>query len=178
VTERVAVRGVVIGSPRAHLMNVAFYLQGAGFLAGAVLLVRGVGKPRSVLFGCCVAANALGNILVGTFHSGPAAAGTSQLHGTGAALAIIGGNAAIVAGSSMLRSVGCPVWFRAASIGLAVAGFVSLVMLVTDSATATVHLLAGGAWERCSVYPILGWQIFTGLCLLAWGSRVGGRTSQ
>jgi hypothetical membrane protein len=85
VPERIAVRGAVIGSQRACLMNTAFYLQGIGFLTGAILLVRSVGKPKVILFQCFAAANALGSILVGTFHSGPAAAadGTAPLHRIG-----------------------------------------------------------------------------------------------
>jgi hypothetical membrane protein len=170
VTEHVALRGMAIGSPRAYLMNTAFYLQGIGFLAGALLLVRGVGTPKNVPFLCFAAANALGNVLVGTFHSGLAAAadGTAAVHRTGAALAIIGGNAAIIAGSSIMRKAGFPQWYRAASLVLAVVGFGSLVMLLIDSATAVVHFLPDGAWERGSVYPILAWQMCTALCLLGF----------
>ncbi|MCW2686334.1 MAG: hypothetical protein JWR37_1224, partial [Mycobacterium sp.] len=89
----------MIDSPPPELMNTAFYLQGISFFAGAVLLVRARGTTAR-LFRCLAAANAVGNILVGTVHGGPAATadGTHWVHATGAALAIVASNAAILAG--------------------------------------------------------------------------------
>jgi hypothetical membrane protein len=91
--------GRMIDSPPPELMNTAFYLQGISFFAGAVLLVRARGTTAR-LFRCLAAANAVGNILVGTVHGGPAATadGTHWVHATGAALAIVASNAAILAG--------------------------------------------------------------------------------
>jgi hypothetical protein len=45
-------------------------------------------------------------------------------------------------------------------------GFLSLIMLMINSATGTVHLLPNGAWERGSVYSITTWQLLTAACLL------------
>jgi hypothetical membrane protein len=66
--------GVTSGldSPRAWLMNTAFCLQGSLFLGGAILATRAVRtrKPRLIL--TFAAANAVGNVLIAIFHSGPA----------------------------------------------------------------------------------------------------------
>lgn len=163
--------GVTPQSPRAHLMNTAFYLQGILFFAGAALVSRGCGSRKRGLFLGLAATNALGNILVGTAHSGPVAQadGTSWLHVTGASLAIVGGNAAIVAGSSLVRNAGGSQRYRAVSIVLAAMGFLSLLMLLVDSSST-----ADGLWERGSVYSILVWQIFTAVYLLIMGRRRPG----
>ena len=86
----------------------------------------------------------------------------------GAALAIAGGNAAVLAGSAILRHAGASRWYRAASCGLAALGLVSLLMLVVGSTTAEIAVLPQGIWERGSVYSIIGWQIFTAAYLLRW----------
>jgi hypothetical protein len=91
------------------------------------------------------------------------------VHDTGALLAIVGGNAAILAGSSTVRNVGGPPWYRAASLGLAVLGLLSFVVLVIDSKTAAVNILSNGVWERGSVYSIIVWQLFTAGYLLSRG---------
>jgi hypothetical membrane protein len=164
--------GVIVASPRALAMNAAFCLQGILFVVAAVLATWAAGKPGSVLFASFAAANALGNILVSAFHSGPA--GTAPLHHIGAALAIIGGNAAILAGSSVLANAGLPRWYRAASVALAVLGFVSLLALFVGSRGAAANGAPAGLWERGSVYSILAWQMLTATCLL----RVGWATTQ
>ena len=160
-------------SPLAYLMNIAFYLQGTLFLAGAVLVVRAVGSRNAGLFLTLASANAVGNILVGTFHSGPIAEldGTAWVHRVGAALAIAGGNAAILAGSAILRHASASRWYRAASCGLAAFGLMSLAMVVVGSTTTAIIVLPHGVWERGSVYSIIGWQIFTAAYLLRWTER-------
>ena len=62
--------GVPAWSPRAALMNTAFWVQGLGFLAGAVLLVRACGGGG--LFVALAVATAAGNILVAVAHGGSA----------------------------------------------------------------------------------------------------------
>src|ERR1700742_5395999 len=83
------------GSPLAWLMNTAFCLQGTLFLVGAILTVRAVKARGAGLFVTLAAANAVGNLLIAAFHSGPAsrANGTAGLHVIGAVLAIVGGDA-------------------------------------------------------------------------------------
>jgi len=158
-----------INCPGAHLMNMAFCMQGTLFLLGAVLVHRAFESVRAGWFLTLAATNAVGNILVAIIHSGPSARvdGTLWLHVVGALLAIVGGNAAILAGSSVLRNAGWTPWYRNASIGFAVFGLLSLTALIIESKITTLNVLPPATWERCSVYSIIGWQIFTAAGLLA-----------
>lgn len=131
-------------SPRAMLMNAAFCLQGTLFLLGALFL------DRARLFLTLAVANAAGNVLIAIFRSGVAA------HAVGAVLAIVGGNAAILAASR----IGGPLYARV-SAGLGVFGLVSFAVFVV-----TVHGASRGIWERGSVYSILTWQMFTAVWIL------------
>ena len=114
-----------------------------------------------MLFLALAAANAAGNILIAFFHSGPS--GTAGVHAAGAVLAIVGGNAAILASSSVIIG---PAWYRRVSTGLAVFGLLSFIVFVIELTTPAVHLPPPAVWERCSVYPITAWQIFTAAWLL------------
>ncbi len=152
-------------SPLAWLMNTAFCIQGTLFLVGAVLTVRALDTRKARLFLALAAANAVGNLLIAAFHSGPT--GTAKVHATGAVLAIVGGNTAILAGSSV---IGGPGWYRTVSTGLAVFGLISFTVFMIEMRTSAVHLLPRGVWERCSVYPITTWQMLTAAWLLAWSS--------
>jgi hypothetical protein len=161
-------QGRMIDSPLAYLMNTAFYLQGTLFLVGAILIVRAFETHRAGLFLTVAATNAVGNILVAAVHSGPIAQadGTAWVHDTGALLAIMGGNAAILAGSSIVRNVGGPPWYRGVSAGLAVLGLLSFMMHVIESKIAAIYIVPPAVWERCSVYSIIAWQMFTAAYLL------------
>jgi hypothetical membrane protein len=155
--------GVPAWSPKAALMNSAFWVQGLAFLAGAVVITRALGRGR--VFVLLAVANAVGNILVAIAHGGSAlvAEGYAWLHVVGALLAIVGGNAAIVVGSSAIRQAIAFRGYRIVSVVVAAVGFVCLALLsVTTSKTG----LPAGALERGSVYSILAWQILTGLLLL------------
>ncbi len=153
------VRGRMIDSPRAYLMQLAFYLQGFLFLAGALLIVGFPDSRRARTFLGLVAVNAVGNIVVGTVHSG-------TVHVAGAALAIVGGNIAILAGSAVVGRVGSHRWYRNVSKLVAALGLLCLIMLMVNSATMRSNLLPDGAWERGSVYSITIWQLFTAACVL------------
>jgi hypothetical membrane protein len=155
--------GRLVDSPLAYLMNTAFYLQGIFFLLGAVLVVCAIRPRRAGLFVGFAAMNAVGNIVVGTVHSGSVAeiGGTAWPHVAGAVMAIVGGNIAILAGSALVRKAGAAQWYRFASLGLAGIGLLSFTMLVIDSKTAA-GLLPDGVWERGSVYSIITWQMLTG----------------
>ncbi|MEV3904951.1 DUF998 domain-containing protein [Mycobacterium sp. NPDC050551] len=138
-------------SPSAVLMNAGFCLQGAMFLLGAVLAVRAVRPPRPAPVLACAAANAAGNVLVATVHSG-----AGPWHVVGAVLAIAGGNLTALAAARMLR----PAAVRWASVGLGVTGLVCAAMwVVTDR-------LPGPVWERVSVYTIIAWQLLAAAALL------------
>jgi hypothetical membrane protein len=157
--------GVPAWSPKAALMNTAFWVQGLMFLAGAVLIARA--RRGGGLLIILAAVNAVGNILVAVAHGGSAlvASGYGWLHVLGALLAIVGGNAAILAGSSVVAKTVVPRGYRAASVAMAVIGFVSLVALgITTSSDETG--LPSGVLERGSVYSILAWQVLTGVVLL------------
>ncbi len=168
VTSRGVLPGRMIDSPLAYLMNTAFYLQGIFFLVGAVLVVRAAASQKAGLFLTLAAVNAVGNILVGTFHAGPIAEsdGTVWVHRAGAVLAIVGGNMAILAGSAIVRSAGAAQWYRVASLGFAAVGLLSFLMLIIDSRTGAVNVLPDGVWERGSVYSIILWQMFTAAYLV------------
>jgi len=163
----------VIDSQLAYLMNTAFYLQGTLFLIGAVLVVRVVESRKAGLFLTLAAANAVGNILVGAVHGGPVAKvdGTAWLHDMGAALAIGGGNIAILAGSAIVRNAGAGQRYRAISVVIGVLGLLSFAMLVINSTTGVTSLLPEGVWERGSVYSIIVWQMYTAVYLMRLALR-------
>jgi Protein of unknown function (DUF998) len=162
--------GVPAWSPKAALMNAAFWVQGLLFLGGAVLIARTHGGAR--LFVLLAGANAVGNILVAIAHGGSALveSGYGWLHVMGAWLAIVGGNAAMLVGSSTVARAVALRGYRAVSVVVAVVGFVCLAML---SIAATGSGLPAGVFERGSVYSILAWQVFTGAVLLLGPARAG-----
>ena len=147
-------------SPLHPLMNTAFALQGTLFVIGAVLLSRT--KARSFL--ACAAANAIGNVVVACVPSG--SAGIGWVHVAGAVLAIVGGNAAILAGLGTTGTLGLPRAHRIASILLAALGLSSFVLLAIASTTSTSILVPDAVWERASVYTIITWQVATAVLLL------------
>jgi hypothetical membrane protein len=143
-------------SPRAWVMNTAFCVQGTLFLVAAVLAVRAFEIHWARLLLGLAAANMAGNLLIAVFHSGPSP--TAWVHATGAVLAIVGGNAAILAGSSMIGG-----WHRAVSVALGAFGLLSFVFF----AIALKNEAPPAVWERCSVYSITAWELFTGVWVLS-----------
>jgi hypothetical membrane protein len=138
--------GVPSHSPLAWLMNTGFCVQGMLFLVGAVAI-----RKRSLT--ALTAVNLFGNLTIAFFHSG------SATHAVGAVLAIVGGNAAILAGSSIIGG-----WHRAVSVGLGVLGLLSFALFAAELQSGTGHL---GLLERCSVYPITAWQLLTAAWLFS-----------
>ena len=153
------VRGQVVESSRAYLMHAAFYLQGGLFFLGALLLTGIPENRRARIFLGSVIANAVGNIVIGTVHSG-------KVHVAGALLAIVGGNAAIWLGSAAIGLLARLPWYPRASKLLAVLGLSCFVMLAINSLTTKTVLLPNGIWERGSVYSITLWQLLTAVCVL------------
>jgi hypothetical membrane protein len=163
----ISVLGVPAWGRFAYLMNGAFYLQGALLFIGAVMVTRAVGR-RGLLFLIFTAATVVGFFLVATVHGGsPLAAGDGmQLHTAGAMLAFIGGNAAIVAGSSIVaRAVDARWWYRAVSLLIAAAGFAFFLMLANYNVW-TFRYAPVGIVERVPVYSVLTWQVFSAIVLL------------
>ena len=140
-------------SPLAWLINLGFCVQGTLFLVSAALTA-----PREArLFLSLVTANAIGNVLIAIFHSGPSP--TAWVHAIGAVLAIVCGNAAILAGSRIVSG-----WHRKVSVALGAFGLLSFVLFVIElNASSALPL---GVWERCSVYSITAWQLLTAAWLL------------
>lgn len=127
-------------SPLAWLMNTGFCLQGSLFLLGAVLWARGAARAFVVAAG----ANAVGNYLIAFCHSG------SATHAVGAVVAIVGGNAALLAGSSTFGDR-----LRALSLILGLTGLLAFLVFV---AVLNDRNFPVGIAERGSVYSITVWQ--------------------
>jgi hypothetical membrane protein len=155
--------GVPGRSPLALLMNAAFVTQALLFPVGAALLVAGGRARKASVFVAFAVLNGIGNLLVATVHSGPSGGGGPDWHGVGALLAIAGGNAAVLAGSSALQRAGASRAYRSVSVALAVLGFACLVALQIGAAHAVLPI---GVWERGSVYSIYIWQTVTAVYLL------------
>lgn len=144
-------------SALAPVMNAAFYLQGTLFLGAAVLVSRSEKHSATRSFIALAATNALGNLVVGTFHSGG-----STLHVAGAVLAIVGGNAAILAGSAIVDDSR---WYRTASRALAALGLAAFAGLAVQTVAGTA-IAPNAVLERVSVYTIIGWQVLSAIQLL------------
>ncbi|BBZ47880.1 DUF998 domain-containing protein [Mycobacterium parmense] len=159
-------------APGACLINAAFCVQGTLFLAGAVLVVRGLAARGSTVFAAFAAADAVGNYLVAAFHSAPAGqtGQTAWLHQTGALLAIVGGNLAVLSGSSVLGCV-CGRCYRGVSVGLASLGLLAFVVFATGLKTGAACVVPLAVWERSSIYSIIGWQVLTAGCLVVRDRR-------
>ena len=142
-----------VAGPDRRLMHVAFCWQGITLLLGAGSITGRPGSGRAHLFLGLAVANAVGNCLVGIFHRG-------MLHGTGAVLAIVGGNAAILAGWALVNRHG---WYPRVSKLVAALGFLCFAGFVSSL---SVQSMPKGAWERGSVYSILLWQLLTAFCVL------------
>lgn len=163
VRDYISALGVPSVSPSATLMNAgAFVLHGILFAVAGLLLARALPPSRRrTAFVALAALNGVGNVLVGLFH-----AGASPLHGLGALLAIVGGNAAMVLAGGLLPDLGAPRWFGVVSRVLGVLGIASFVALLAIAGQDTG---LEGAVERGCVYTIIAWDVAVGLVLL--GSR-------
>ena len=159
--------GRTICSPLHTVMNTGFILEGALFIAAAALLsglLPGRLRPAYLIL---AAVHGAGIIIVGLIHGSTesAADGMMHWHGTGAAMAIVCGNAVtIVVGAHLLRSG------RARRLGLVeiligALGFVSVIVLLTMERKSPVPFHAA-VFERGSVYPITAAELVMGVALL------------
>jgi hypothetical membrane protein len=164
-------QGREVCSPRHGLMNAAFVAQGVLFAAGGTVLARSFeGRTRRVLQGL-VGAQAAGVVLVGVCPSSPAAVadGRAALHGLGAALAIVAGNASgVVAGRAWWR--GGRRRLGAAGAALGATGLLGAAVMV-----ATWERVPPGGPERLAVYPFQAWQVLAGAALLGPMQRGSSR---
>ena len=153
-------------SPLAWLMNFGGFILDALLYGAAAVVAVSARRPRHravMAFLVLAMIHTAGSILVGTVHSGPReiAAGTHHIHVIGAAMAIIGGNAASIVASRLAA----PGAYRRTSLTLGLFGLASLVTLEINRLSGT-PILPEGLLERGSVYTITGWEILTGLTLL------------
>jgi hypothetical membrane protein len=155
----------------SDVMNIGGFMgHGLLLLLGAIIVASGNPALGGIgwAFVLAAAVNAIGNVLVGTFHSG--AHGPVPWHLIGAGMAILGGNVAvIIAGIGSLR-IGAPRGYARASSAIGLVGISCLLVLLV------VHNgLLAGAVERGSVYSIILWELMTGIAILR-RLRVTGRT--
>jgi hypothetical membrane protein len=152
----------------AAVMNIgAFMLHGSLFLVGAIVIARSCPTLgwAGWSFVLAAAANAIGNVLVGTFRSGtPLTADHVNWHAIGAGLAIVGGNIAVIIAGLGSRRIGTPRSYRLASVVIGLVGIACLLALIIDGANGS-RLLPVGAVERGSVYSIVVWEIITGVAI-------------
>ena len=160
--------GVPAWSPRWYLMNGAFFGQAVLFVAGALLVARAVGaRWTGMLFVALAVITAAGDFLVGIVYGGSPLWNDGQewLHALGAILAILGGNAAILAGTAVAgRAIGTRL-YRVVGTLIGVAGLVMLAVLQNYNHWA-VDYVPIGLVERACVYTIMLWQLITALALL------------
>jgi hypothetical membrane protein len=155
-------QGRDVCSPWHTLMNTAFVVQGVLFAVGGAALARRLGGRAGRALLALALAQAVGIVLVGLFHSSPAATadGTAALHTVGAGLAIFAGNAAgVVVGASWWRRGRR----RPGATGLALGG---LGLLGAGVLLGTWSLVAPGVPERIAVYPFQAWQVVAGIALV------------
>ncbi|WP_032401046.1 DUF998 domain-containing protein [Rhodococcoides fascians] len=147
-------------SPWHPVINTGFVVDGTLFvLAGLGLSVLFEGRARWIVLGSSVV-HGVGSIVVGLAHA--SVDGASTPHAAGAGMAIIGGNLVLLAAGRYGGRVGAPRWYTAASAVAGVAGLAGFALFLADTG-----ILGGGAFERISVYTIIGWEIVTGAALLA-----------
>ena len=163
-------------SPLHAWMNTAFVVQGTLFFAGAAMSSRAGradGERAARAFLACAAANAVGNVAVASVPSGPD--GLAWVHVTGAVLAIVGGNAAIVMGAPTVSTLISPArGYRTLSAAVGAAGLLSFGCLAVATMT-PVTVLPDAVWERISVYTIIAWQTSTAVLLLTRRGVTGRR---
>ncbi len=159
------IHGRALHSARAWVMNFGgFALDGTLFAAATVAGFHALREKGSTAVLCAILGivHALGTIMVGIVHGGPReiADGTHQLHVIGAAMAILGGNAALIVAARVAGRCGAPTVYRITCVVLGLLGLASLALLETHALP-----LPDGLLERGSVYPITIWEIVTGIAI-------------
>lgn len=153
-------------SPAHLVMNTALVAQGTIIATGSLLLAAALpaGRLRTIAVSLMVMSG-VGDVLVATFPGSveEVASAADRVHTLGAALAIFGGNAGIVAtGLALRRARRHPhvAGFSLASGGL---GLVALALFGTGHDLG----LGVGTMERLAADPIIVWLIAVGLLVVA-----------
>ncbi|MFD3517986.1 DUF998 domain-containing protein [Streptomyces sp. NPDC058657] len=156
-------------SPLAPVMNLGFAHQGLLFVLAALCASHAFtpGRGRSVFVWLSLV-HGSGLALVALFPSAPPLSddGTPLPHVIGAAMAILGGNTAVLAASYVLRTCPRAGWIRKSGLTLGSLGVAAAAMLVVNMTTGAPVLLDDGAWERLAVYSFISWQLLVLLAVL------------
>jgi hypothetical membrane protein len=148
------------------VMNIGFMLHGTLFLLGAIVISRSLMVWIGWGFVLATAANAIGNVLVGSFRSGVSqTAGGVPWHVIGASMAIVGGNIAVIIAGFGSRRVGASRLYRRVSVAIGIFGIACVVTLMLDGANG-FRVLPAGVVERGSVYTVVAWELMTGVAIL------------
>ncbi|MDO4813674.1 MAG: DUF998 domain-containing protein [Gemella sp.] len=148
----------------AIVMNIGFIVTALGFVASYLLLIfpkmKKVSKARAYILLLIVLSFGVGSLLVGLYQGG--VPGQDDLHGLGARLSFLMGNATL-----LLTGIFLPekrLGYRSISIILAIVGF-SAVYFLQNAITANLENVMA-IYERLTVYPITAWQFITGITFL------------
>lgn len=165
VTVPGTVDGRVIDSPLAAVMNVEYVLHGVLFLVATVFVVRVTGGWMRWLFAALAVAHAVGLVLIAVFHSSAESYldGTIGWHVLGANLAIIAGKLALIVAGIDAGRVRAWNGFRFFSILWGAIGLLSFLLF-------GLGFTPEGSWERLAVYPLMTWEIVTGVLVLRRGA--------
>ena len=153
-------QGRAINSPLHALMGASFGVFGPLILV-AVATVTGPLPGRSrALVRALALASALANLLVSLVPE----TSIAPVHGTGAFLSFLCGNALVVVLAVQTRALGLPAGIRLTLLALGGLGLAALLVLVT------VPALYSGTLERFIAYPYLAGLLVLGVTILP---RVG-----
>jgi hypothetical membrane protein len=149
--------GRAVCSPLHPLMNLSFIVLGITMIEGALLLARrGAGNRLARAGFLCMAIAGVGTILVGIFTENDA----GTLHGYGAALPFVFGNAGMIIIGASLRHA--PRWLRLYTIYSGAVGLGALMLYVAHA----YGVFGLGGMERIVAYPQSIWMIVYGAYLL------------
>jgi hypothetical membrane protein len=143
-------------SPLHGVMNASFVVLGLAMTLGSLLMLRRFPGSRAARLGlAAMAISGIGVLMVGVFPENTIPA----LHGTGAGITFLVGNAALIV---LGYALNLPASLRFYSL---LSGTVALVALGCFASGHYLGLGEGGA-ERVVAYPQTAWLIVAGLYLL------------
>jgi len=149
-------QGRPIESPLHALMNASFGVFGPLVLVAAVIVTSPLpGRTRRPVRSLALAST-LANVLVSLVPETTVA----PLHGTGAFLSFLCGNALVVVLAVQTRALGLPAGVRVTLLTLGCIGLAALLVLVT------IPALYSGALERFIAYPYLAALLVLGTSIL------------